>query len=202
MPPRTTLRTVLATLLLSAASVLIAGLVIVYGGFFNVAATDRDWPLTSWAFETARMRSIRAHARGIAVPPDLDDPARLPIGTEHFAAHCAVCHGAPGVPKGDIAEGMNPAPPDLAGAAQHYSHAELFWIIRHGIKMTGMPAWPDHSDDEIWAIVAFLKKLGAGMTEQQYGELIRQTMMPGGAHQHSAEPATLENPSAGAPHRH
>jgi mono/diheme cytochrome c family protein len=208
MPPRATLRTVLATLLLGAAGVVIAGLVIVYGGFFNVAATDPHWPPTSWVLETARTRSIQAHARGITVPPGLDDPARLPIGTEHFAAHCAVCHGAPGVPKGDIALGMNPTPPDLAGAARHYSDAELFWIIRHGIKMTGMPAWPDHSDAEIWAIVGFLKKLGAGMSAAEYGELIKANLMhgmqhhPGGEAMPGMDHGGMASPAAPAPHQH
>ena len=60
------------------------------------------------------------------------------MGTEHFAEHCAVCHGAPGVPKGDNANGLYPQPPDLAITAKRYTGGELFWIIKHGIKMTGM----------------------------------------------------------------
>ena len=89
------------------------------------------------------------------------------------------------MPKGDIGKGLYPTPPDLALAARRYTAAELFWIIKNGIKMTGMPAWSDHSDEEIWATVAFLQKLGNGMTEQQYGELIRASMthsMPAGGH--------------------
>src|SRR4051794_36696734 len=78
-------------------------------------------------------------------------------------------------------------PPDLAFAAHRYTAPELFWIIKNGIKMTGMPAWADHSDEEIWATAAFLQKLGGGMTEQQYGELIRASMtrtLPAGGHHH------------------
>src|SRR5262245_4431884 len=85
----------------------------------------------------------------------LDDPAKLLIGVEHYAAHCAVCHGAPGVSRGDIARGLYPPPPDLAKTAPLYTPAELFWIVKHGIKMTGMPAWSNHSDDELWATVGF-----------------------------------------------
>jgi mono/diheme cytochrome c family protein len=85
------------------------------------------------------------------VPSGLDDPAKVLIGVEHYAAHCAVCHGAPGVPKGDIGLGLYPPPPDLAKATSLYSSAELFWVLKHGIKMTGMPAWSDHSDEELWA---------------------------------------------------
>jgi mono/diheme cytochrome c family protein len=92
--------------------------------------------------------------RDLQVPPGLDDLAKIPMGVEHFAAHCAVCHGAPCVPKGDIAHGLYPPPPDLAVTAKLYSGGETFWIIKHGIKMTGMPAGADHSDEEVWATVA------------------------------------------------
>src|SRR5262249_37033587 len=113
---------------------------------------------------------IKGQAAGNAVPPGLDDPAKLVIGAGHYAAHCAVCHGAPGVPKGDFARGLYPPPPDLAKTAPLYNPAELFWIVKHGIKMTGMPAWSDHSDEELWATVAFLEKL-PGMSEPDYAHL-------------------------------
>jgi mono/diheme cytochrome c family protein len=133
--------------------------------------------------ETARTRSIKAHAAGIEAPPGLDDRAIILIGVEHFAAHCAVCHGAPGVPKGDIAKGLNPQPPDLVHASTNYTAPELFWILKHGIKMTGMPAWTDHSDAELWATVAFLQKL-PGMSEQDYAKLVMATLTHGGPHHH------------------
>jgi mono/diheme cytochrome c family protein len=103
--------------------------------------------------DTVRARSIEAHSTGIQVPPGLDDPAKVLIGVDHYAAHCAVCHGAPGVPKGEIAQGLHPQPPDLAKTAARFIPAELFWILKYGIKMTGMPARRDHSDDELWASV-------------------------------------------------
>jgi mono/diheme cytochrome c family protein len=112
------------------------------------------------------------------------DRAKILIGTEHFAAHCAVCHGAPGVPKGDIAHGLYPQPPNLAEAAKRYSPGELFWIVKHGIKMSGMPAWADHSDEELWATVAFLRKL-PGMTEEDYAKLVMASMAHGGHHHES-----------------
>jgi mono/diheme cytochrome c family protein len=166
---------------------LIGSIGLVYFGSYNVAASDPHWNLTQQILDAVKTRSIKAHASGITVPADLDKPDRLVIGVEHFAAHCAVCHGGPGVPKGDIGKGLYPAPPDLAAAAHRYTAPELFWIIKNGIKMTGMPSWADHSDDEIWATVAFLQKLGGGMTEQQYGELIRASMthtLPAGGHHH------------------
>jgi mono/diheme cytochrome c family protein len=109
------------------------------------------------------------------------------MGTEHFAAHCAVCHGAPGVPRGDIAHGLYPEPADLANAARFYTPGELFWILQNGIKMTGMPAWSDHSDEELWATVAFLKKLPE-MSQQDYAKLVMQSMK-GGDHHHDGSEA-------------
>lgn len=178
---------------------------IVYSGIYNVAATDPHWGLTAQILETVRTRSIKAQAASIQVPPDLDKPEKLVIGVEHFAAHCVVCHGGPGVPKGDIGKGLYPSPPDLAHISQHLSDAEMFWVIKNGLKMTGMPAWSDHSDEEIWATVAFLKKL-PDMTVEDYAKLIMASMQHGG-HQHSPGNQGTASPPAGqsAPsddHRH
>lgn len=186
--------TVVKALFFSFCLVVFLGAVFIYSGSFNVAATSPHWPVTSWAVEAVRMHSIKMHAAGVTAPGNLDDPAEVVLGTEHFAAHCAVCHGAPGVPKGEIAEGLYPQPADLAVAARRYTSAELFWIIKNGIKMTGMPSWSDHSDAEIWGTVAFLKKLGAGMSEQDYGKLVMASVALGGHHHHGCaeEPAFME----------
>jgi mono/diheme cytochrome c family protein len=175
------MRTVIASILVAALVVLLGGFAAIYAGVYDVAATEPHSPIASWLLETARVRSIKAHAASIQAPPGLDDPAKVIIGVEHYAAHCAVCHGAPGVPKGDIAHGLYPRPPNLAETANRYSPAELFWIVKHGIKMTGMPAWNDHSDDELWATVSFLNKL-PGMSEQHYAKLVMASIAHGGHH--------------------
>jgi mono/diheme cytochrome c family protein len=175
------MRTAIASLLIAVLVVLLGAGAVFYAGVYDVAATTPHWPIAGTILEMARLRSIKAHAAGIAVPPGLDDPAKVLIGVEHYAAHCAVCHGAPGVPRGDIGRGLYPAPPDLAKAALLYTPAELFWILKHGIKMTGMPAWSDHSDEELWATVAFLEKL-PGMSEQDYARLVMASMAHGGHH--------------------
>jgi mono/diheme cytochrome c family protein len=178
------MRTVIASLLFAALLAVLGAVAVIYAGMYDIAATSPHWRMTSWLLEAARTRSIKVQAAGIAVPPGLDDPARLVIGVGHYAAHCAVCHGAPGVPKGDIAHGLYPPPPDLAKTAPLYSPTELFWIVKHGIKMTGMPAWSDHSDEEIWATVDFLQKL-PGMSEREYAELLMAGMAHGGHHDSS-----------------
>ena len=177
------MRTVLATLLVTAGIVAAGAFVVIYAGLYNVGVTDPHAPLVHWVLETARVRSVKAHAASITPPATSDDPKLVLAGTEHYAAHCAVCYGAPGVPAGDIGRGLYPAPPNLATIAGRYSPAELFWIVRNGIKSTGMPAWTDHGDDELWAIVAFLLKLPA-MTDQMYGQLIMENIAHGNTHQH------------------
>ena len=124
------MRTVIASILVAALVALLGGFAVIYAGLYDVAATEPHSPVTSWLLETARTRSIKAHAAGIQTPPGLDDPAKVIIGVEHYAAHCAVCHGAPGVPNGDIAHGLYPQPPNLAEAAKRYSPGELFWILK------------------------------------------------------------------------
>ncbi|MBY0510160.1 MAG: cytochrome c [Rhodospirillaceae bacterium] len=176
-----------------AAVVVIGGFGFVYAGIYNVAASDPHWGLVYKVLETVRIQSIKAHARGIEVPKNLKDEATVVMGTDHFAAHCAVCHGAPGVPKGDIAHGLYPAPPDLAHAAAHLSPGELFWTVKNGLKMTGMPSWKDHTDAELWSTVAFMQRL-PGMTEEEYGKLIMASMNMGSEHHHGgAEPMKDEH---------
>lgn len=174
-------RTILGTVVVVFALAIAGVFAFIYSGAFDVAATEPHWPVTRWIMQTARDRSIAAHAAGIEIPAGLEDTAKLVIGTEHFAAHCAVCHGAPGVPRGDIGQGLYPSPPDLAHVATYYSEAELFWILKHGIKMTGMPSWADHSDEELWATVAFLRKL-PGMTQEEYARLVVASMGHSGHH--------------------
>jgi len=175
------MRAAFASLLIAVLVVVLGAGAVFYAGVYDVAATTPHWPVARTILEMARQRSIKAHAAGIAVPPGLDDPSKVLIGLDHYAAHCAVCHGAPGVPKGDIGRGIYPPPPDLTKAASLYSLAELFWILKHGIKMTGMPAWSDHGDEELWATVAFLEKL-PGLSEQDYARLLVASMAHGGHH--------------------
>ena len=187
------MRRSLVSLAVAIALVVIGGLALLYAGAIDVAASEHHWPVTRWIFETARTRSIKAHAAGIEAPPALDSPAKLVVGTEHYAAHCAVCHGAPGVPKGDIAHGLNPQPPDLKQISSVYTPPELFWIIKHGIRMTGMPSWGDHSDDEIWATVSFLEKLPK-MTEPDYARLVMESASHIGVHGHPGQDALDKKP--------
>ncbi len=96
-------------------------------------------------------------------------PEVLKAGLGHYRENCVLCHGAPGVPAGEAAKGLNPPPPDLASAdAQEASDGELYWVISRGVRMTGMPAWsPTHSDEEIWHLVAFVRHLRSLSDEER-----------------------------------
>ena len=103
--------------------------------------------------------------------PALDDPDLVKLGAAHFHGGCAFCHGAPGIPVSPIARQMLPPPPDLATSMRPWKDEELFWIVQHGIKYTGMPGWVAlERDDEIWAVVAFIKRMPQ-MTAGSYPEL-------------------------------
>src|SRR5437764_9901332 len=175
------MRVVVATLAVVVGLVVLTGAVLIFSGAYYVGADKPHWSATAWLLTQARDRSIRARASGIAVPAGFDDPAKIMVGVSHYAEHCVVCHGAPGVERGDLAEGLYPRPPNLADAARLYTPAELFWIVKHGIRMTGMPAWGDHSDDELWATVGLIGTLPS-MTDQDYAKLVAASRPHGGRH--------------------
>lgn len=153
------MRKVAATLGILAVLVIGGGLVVLYTGVYNIAATQPHTAFVYWVLHTAMRRSIETRAAGIPVP-DLSDPAMIERGLLEYGQHCVQCHGAPGVPPHDFAKGMMPVPPDLLPSAREWTPAELFWVVKHGVRMTGMPAWDYRfSDARIWAIIAFVRQL-------------------------------------------
>ena len=167
------MKTVVLTLLAAAFVSVGAAAATIYLGAYNVAASAPHWHVTYQIMEATRTRSIKAHAAGIVVPAGYDDPARMPPAVVHFSEHCATCHGAPGVERNDLAEGMYPAPPDLTNVSARYTPAQLFWILKNGIKMSGMPAMADDGDPLLWSTVAFLQKLPT-MTHAQYADRVAE----------------------------
>lgn len=132
----------------------------VYWGAYNIAADEPHWPLTERLLETVRTRSIDARAGSLSVPGDLDDEKRVLAGAGQYAEMCEVCHLAPGVSDTPLRQGLYPRPPDFSRPRPEMDPREDFWVVKHGIKMTAMPAWgASHGDDVLWSIVAFLRKL-------------------------------------------
>ena len=145
---------------------LLAGLLVVvgavgfaYSGFYDVSASSPHSGLVNWLLSTSSHASIERQAKGVSVP-DLSDTALVRAGINDFDAMCAGCHGAPGKNPEAMGQGLNPPAPDLAESAAHMNPAEMFWVTKHGIKMTGMPAWgATHDDDALWPVVAFMSTL-------------------------------------------
>lgn len=166
----------------------VAGLGTLYSGIVDVGATQPHDALTRWLLHTGMRQSVRHHAEGITVPP-LYDPKTIMDGFRHYREMCVGCHLAPGIDNSEIRAGLMPKPPRLQLAAERWKPAELFWIVKHGVRMTGMPAWgATHSDDKIWAMVAFLEKL-PGMTAAQYQQMDRDAGQGDGGADHDHDHA-------------
>ena len=146
----------------------------VRSGLYDISATDQHLAPTYWLLETTMRYSLKRRGSDIAVP-DLEDEVKIARGVSLYRAHCEHCHGAPGVAPEAFALGLTPAPVPLVHTARAWAPAEVFWVVKEGIKMTGMPAWKYRmTDEDIWAVVAFLPAM-ARMTPQQYREMKSQT---------------------------
>lgn len=174
----------------------------VWSGVYDVAADRPHMKFTHALLETLRDRSIEVHARNIEAPPNLDDPARIAEGAEHYAAMCADCHLAPGIVETEIRSGLYPQSPDLVEHGIH-DPASAFWVIKHGIKATAMPAWgKTHSDEDIWNLVAFVRGLPR-MSPEDYRTMTRRDDPASGP---ATRPDIGRNPPIAEPgsheHRH
>jgi cytochrome c553 len=141
-------------------------------GIMPIKASSGHWAITAWLLNFTMRRSVITHSLGIDVPK-LDDVALVVKGATHYEFGCRPCHGGPHLPQPIIAGHMTPHPPHLPPEIPKWRAAELFYIVKHGVKFTGMPAWPaQQRDDEVWAVVAFLLKL-PNLTAQEYQKLAR-----------------------------
>ncbi|WP_284164754.1 c-type cytochrome [Frigidibacter sp. SD6-1] len=157
----------------------LAGLAVVAAGFwwfapYNVAASQRHLPPVR-AFLHSYMDNAVGRRAAALDPPDwfrADDPALIRLGAAHFATGCATCHGAPGLPRNAIVTAMLPEP-TLIEETEHTTR-EFYWLARHGLKYTGMPAWAGQGrDDEPWAVAAFLSRYSA-LDPDSYRELAHE----------------------------
>ncbi|EJE51751.1 cytochrome c2 [Acidovorax sp. CF316] len=157
---RTVYATIFATMLAVAVLAAAAGFATVYLGLYNVAASEQHFKPLYQLLETAMHQSVKLRARtGVDEPPPFDE-AMVLRGAGCYRDQCLQCHGGPGVPQGDIGKSMQPLPGPLVDAARRWSAREMYWLTRHGIRMSGMPAWEHRMDEEeLWSTVAFLQRL-------------------------------------------
>jgi cytochrome c553 len=135
-----------------------------------IKASSGHWTITKLFLDFAKNRSVATHSIGITAPP-LDDPLLVLKGAGQYDYACRPCHGSPSFDQPRVAGAMTPTPPDLRQSVREFDDPELFYIVKHGIKLTGMPAWPaQRRDDEVWAMVAFLRRL-PGLDARAYDAL-------------------------------
>ena len=166
------------------ACLMLGAILFAWFGIYNVAATEPHWGITSSLIGMFRDRSIEMHSEGIQVP-NLNEAKLREIGFPHYHEMCRLCHAAPEYQPAEFSEGLYPPPPSLtAGHIQEeLSDAEIYWIIKYGLKMTGMPAFGlTHEEEELWGLVAMVKDMPL-MSAEQYRHLVRLTN-PGGERDH------------------
>ena len=159
-----------------------------YSGLVNVGADDPHLPAVHAFLTMARDRSIEVRSKDIEVP-NLDDEALIRTGAGNYNAMCIGCHLAPGLANTELSQALYPAPPNLAEIGINGSPAATFWVIKHGIKASGMPAWGKSMGDEyIWGMVAFLNQLPK-MDGEQYQALVASSA----GHQHGGGESQMHN---------
>lgn len=141
----------------------------VYSGMYDIGADVPHWSSTMRVVETLRDRSILRRSKNVEVP-DLNNPELILKGAGQYAAMCVNCHLAPGIKSSEIRPGLYPQPPELYKRV--IDPKIVFWVTKHGIKMSGMPAWGlGHDDATLWSIVAFVNKLPT-LSPDQYNDIV------------------------------
>lgn len=175
------------------AVMVVGALVFAWSGSYDIAATSPHWKITSLFIGMLRERSIEARSDGINVP-NLDDPKFENTAFPHYHEMCRLCHGAPGYEAEEFAKGLYPAPPGMtSGRIQETSSdSEIYWIVKHGIKMTGMPAFgPTHEEEILWGLAAIAKKIPR-MPPEQYRKQIMALSKEENGPGHTHEPSESE----------
>lgn len=192
---RSTGRTIAVTVVVTLLVLAGGALAYVHSGAYDVSATKGHTALGRWVLDRTMDRSVAARAADLPEPPP-EDTALLAHGFEHYHEMCVACHGAPGLERGEFGQGMMPEPPDLAEEGEELSTRELFWVTKNGIKLAGMPAFgPTHSDEEIWGIVWFVRRLAEMSPEEYQGWVERAEVDPDAPAGHTHPPGT-------PPHEH
>ncbi|MCC4299065.1 c-type cytochrome [Aurantimonas coralicida] len=143
------------------------GLTVAYTGGYNVAATEQHGAFVRWAFDTTFRNSVERRAAEIPATVSFT-PEMIEDGAERYKQMCQHCHAGPGVERAEWVNGMRPVPPHLAEAAEEREPREVFWLVKHGVKMSGMPSFgQSHDDPAIWNLTAFVGELPA-MTPERY----------------------------------
>ena len=175
---------VITLLLIAVIGFALAGWVIV-GGRFDVAVSAQLPQTIHDLIHQTRVNSVRREVRNLqAKPANLDDQTILFEAVIGFQSMCADCHHPPGDRPSALARGLNPPPVDLSESAGKRSLEELFWVSKHGIRMSGMPAWGvTHEDEALWAIATLITRFPE-LSADDYQRLLAAAQEAGVEHHH------------------
>ncbi|MEN3354835.1 MAG: hypothetical protein V7640_2993 [Betaproteobacteria bacterium] len=153
-----------------------AGAAFIYSGVYDISATEQHTVPVYWLIEATMRRSVHVRASRTTVP-DLSSATMVRRGLSLYHVHCERCHGGPGAAPESFALGLTPAPANLTDTARRWSAADIFWVVKYGIKMTGMPAWQYRlQEQEIWDIVAFVHTELRQLSPVDYRMRVRETV--------------------------
>jgi cytochrome c553 len=157
----------------------VGGFLVAASGIIPIKASSGHWDITAWFLHFAMRRSVATHTLGLEAP-SLNDPSLVLKGAGHYETGCRPCHSSPELRIPRIPQEMTPHPPYLPPVISQWEPTELFYIVKHGVKFTGMPAWPaQQRDDEVWAMVAFLLTL-PDLNAEAYRQLVHGEGIPSG----------------------
>jgi cytochrome c553 len=163
--------TIVARLAILVALVGVFAAIFVIAGGINIYADEPDSFIARHLLHFVFKRSVASRATSLLPPDDLSSPSRVRLGAQHFDMVCANCHGGPGLGQSVVALSMSPRPQNLPKVVGQFTDAELYLIVKHGVKYSAMPSWPtSERADEIWSMVSFLRQLPK-MDSKNYAEM-------------------------------
>lgn len=163
--------------------------VFIISGVYDISAVDQHTKPIYWLIELTMQRSVQLRARE-AETPDLTRVELIDKGFSHYRNRCLQCHGGPGVAPDDAALGMTPVPANLIPTTQQWTAAKFHWVVKNGIKMTGMPAWKYRmSDGEIWEVVAFVKERLPYLSPAEFRKMVSGSGPAGNEDKRADEPS-------------
>ncbi len=165
-------RRTLSVVIITVIGVLVVEAIVVlagaFSGLYNVAATRPHIKPVEWLLGAAMERCVEVQARGIKAPPEIP-PAE---GAADYDRVCVTCHGAPGVQRSPIGQGLYPLPPHLQETADEWTVEQVYWLAKHGVKDTGMPAFgATQNEHELWAMAYLVKRLPS-LKPDEYQEFV------------------------------
>ena len=160
--------TIIAVLVVEAG----VALAVMWWGLVNVGADNPHPAVVQWYLSNTMERSVQKGARGLQAPAAAD--VSIAAGAVHYGRTCVLCHGAPGVEPLEIGKGLSPDPPDLIRTAPEWTVEQVYWIVKHGVGDTGMPAFGTTEEEaDLWAIASFVKQL-PNLTPAEFSKLVAE----------------------------